>query len=174
MKYKLLLLGILAITSVLPQAQAQRKHDKEKKEQKVVVVDDEECGCELVFIDGIQTIERDGLFGFKRDDGTVIVEPKYRFVDQFKDGYCVVLHDYGQYGLIDRDGREIVEPIYEEVSYPTDGMIRVRDHGLYGFFDTAGNKVIDFQYRTTSGFSDGLAVVIVDFDSATVGYGYID
>ena len=37
-----------------------------------------------MFIDGIQTIERDGLYGFKREDGTVFVEAKYKFVGEGK------------------------------------------------------------------------------------------
>ena len=140
----------------------------------MVVVDDEECGCELVFIDGIQTIERNNLFGFKREDGTVFVEPKYKFVDEFHGNYCIVYKDYDQCGLIDRTGREIVPTEYGSVNYPTDGMIRVSRNGLYGFIDTMGNTVIDCRYRTASGFSEGLAVVIIDFDSSNYGYGFID
>ena len=138
------------------------------------MVDDEACGCELYFIDGIQTIQRDGLFGFKREDGTVFVEAKYKFVDKFHGDYCIVYYDYGVCGLIDRQGRTIVPVQYAEVNYPTDGMIRYCDNGLYGFYDTAGNIAIKAQYRTASGFNEGLAVVIIDFDSNTIGYGFID
>jgi hypothetical protein len=42
------------------------------------------------------------------------------------------------------------------------------------FYDTTGNIVIQAQYRTASGFNEGLAVAIIDFDSNTFGYGYID
>ena len=145
-----------------------------RAQEKVVVVDDEACGCELVFIDGIQTIERDGLYGFKREDGTVFVEPQYKFVDKFHDNYCLVYHDYGKCGLIDRNGRVIVPVDCEEVNYPTDGMIRVRRGDLYGFYDTTGRQVIDCHYRTTSGFSEGMAVAIMDFDSLNCAYGFID
>lgn len=145
-----------------------------KQNSKVVIVDDEDCGCELYFVDGIQTTRRNGLFGFKREDGTEIVEPKYKFVDQFHGNYCIVYHDYGQCGIIDRSGREIVPVQYEEVNYPSDGMIRFKDKNLYGFYDTAGNIVIHPQYRTASGFNEDVAVVIIDFDSNTFGYGFID
>jgi len=142
--------------------------------EKVVIVDDEECGCELFFIDGIQTIRRDGLFGFKREDGTVIVDPIYRFVDKFHGDYCLVYKDYDQCGMVDRQGRLIVPPQYKEVTYPSDGMIRFCDSNLYGFYDTTGKIVITPQYRTASGFNEGLAAVIIDFDSNTFGYGYIN
>ena len=71
--------------------------------------------------------------------------------------------------MINRNGKVIVPVQYEEVNYPTEGMIRIRENGLYGFYDTAGNLVIKPQYRTTSGFSEGLAAAIVDIDSRWIG-----
>ena len=171
----LLLTAMMATATLLPgQNSSKDKKSGKAEKEKVVVVDDEACGCELVFIDGIQTIERDGLYGFKLEDGTVIVEPRYKFVDKFHDGYCIVYADYDKCGMIDRNGREVVPVEYLEVNYPTDGMVRVRQGEYYGFYDTAGNKRIDFQYRTASGFSEGVAVVAIDFDSDYVAYGYID
>lgn len=162
--------ALLAALALPCLALAQQDQNKEK----VVIVDDEACGCELYFIDGIQTIRRDGLFGFKREDGTVFVEPVYKFVDKFNGNYCIVYKDYGQCGIVDRNGKIIVPTDCQEVNYPTDGMIRFRRNNLYGFYDTSGNIAIQPQYRTVSGFSNGLATVIVDFDSNTFGYGFID
>lgn len=144
-------------------------------QEDVVVVDDEECGCELVFVDGIQTTQDGDFFGFKRADGTVIVDNIYKFVDKFHGNYCKVYRDYGQCGLINRDGHEVVEPRFADVSYPTEGYILVRDtDGYYGFFDTLGRQRIPFSWRAASTFSQGLAVVAVDIDSTLVQYGYID
>lgn len=145
-----------------------------QEKEKVVIVDDEDCGCELFFIDGIQTTRHNGLFGFKREDGTVIAEPQYKFVDKFHGNYCIVYNDYEQCGIIDRNGRIIVPVQYPEVNYPTDGMIRFKQNNLYGFYDTAGRIVIEPQYRTASGFSEGLAVVLIDFDSDYAAYRFID
>lgn len=159
--------GIFMMLAVQFNIQAQNNDN-------VVVVDDEECGCELVFIDGIQTIERDGLFGFKREDGTVFVEPSYRHVGQFKNGFCIVFKDDLKCGIINREGREVVPSEYDEVTLPNEGMIRVRKGNLWGFYDTTGHKAIDFLYRTVSDFSEGLAVVNDDSDSLIVRYGYIN
>ena len=62
--------------------------------QKIEYVDDEECGCSLVFVDGIQTTTDGEFFGFKLADGTVIVPNKFRYVDQFHGDYCKVYLDY--------------------------------------------------------------------------------
>ena len=140
----------------------------------VQYVDDESCGCELVFVNGIQTTQQGELFGFKREDGTVIVPNKYRFVDKFHGNYCKVYLDYNQCGLIDRNGNEIIPCLYTDVNYPTDGMILVQQDSLYGFFDTSGRQRVPFVYRAASTYSEGTAVVAIDVDSTFVGYGFID
>ena len=143
-------------------------------QEKVEYIDDEECGCELVFIDGIQTTQDGELFGFKREDGTVIVDNIYMFVDHFHGPYCKVYHNYDSCGIINRDGEEIIPSIYNDVSYPTDGMIMVVKDGRYGYFDTLGNQRIPFNYLAGSSFNEGLAVVAVNIDSNFIQYGFID
>ena len=143
-------------------------------QDKVKYIDDEECGCELVFIDGIQTTQHGDRFGFKREDGTIIVPNKYMFVDKFHGEYCKVYMNYDSCGLINRDGVEIIPCLYQDVFYPTDGMIMAIKDNLYGFFDTTGSLRIPFTYRAASTFNEGLAVVAVDIDSDLVSYGYID
>lgn len=166
--------AMFMLFSLMPCGIAEAQNKSDKQGERVAVVDDEECGCELYFVDGIQTIQRDGHFGFKLEDGTVIVEPQYLYVDKFHDGYCIVYNDSLLCGLIDRNGKTVVPVIFEEINYPTDGMIRVRKNNLYGFYGTDGKQAIDCQYRTASGFSEGLATVIIDYDSITFGYGFID
>jgi hypothetical protein len=143
-------------------------------QEKVEYVDDEACGCELVFIDGIQTTQDGDRFGFKREDGTVIVPNKYLFVDRFHGNYCKVYMDYYQCGMINRDGTEIIPCIYTNVAYPTDSLIMVQQDSLYGYFDTLGNMRIPIKYRAASSFNEGLAVVADYVDSDAVAYGFID
>ena len=103
-----------------------------KAQDSVKYIDDEECGCELVFIDGIQTTQNGDRFGFKREDGTIIVPNKYMFVDKFHDGYCKVYMNYDSCGLINRNGVEVIPCLYKEVFYPTDGMIMaIKDSRRY-------------------------------------------
>lgn len=165
----------LSLTLLAIPSQAQRHHqtNKEDKPQKVYV-DDESCGCELVFVDGIQTTERDGLFGFKLADGTEIVPPRYKFVDEFHGNYCIVLTDYDQYGLINRRGEEVMPCRYKEIAYPTEGIIKARLADRYGFYDTTGREMVAPQWRSASSFLDGKAVVGVDIDSNEMTYGFID
>ena len=143
-------------------------------QEKVEYVDDEACGCELVFINGIQTTQDGERFGFKREDGTIITPNKYRFVDHFHGNYCKVYLDYDSCGLINRDGVEIIPCIYSNVNYPTDSLILVQKDTLCGYFDTLGNPRIPLKYRAASAFNEGLAVVAEYVDSSAVAYGFID
>ena len=143
-------------------------------QEKVEYVDDEECGCELVFIDGIQTTQDGDRFGFKREDGTIIVPNKYMFVDHFHGPYCKVYLNYDSCGLINREGEEIIPCLYKDVSYPNDGMILVNNNDIFGYFDTLGVQRVPFIYPAASSFNEGLAVVAVQIDSTLIQYGFID
>lgn len=144
------------------------------QDEKIEYVDDESCGCELVFIDGIQTTQDGEYFGFKREDGTVIVPNIFQFVDRFHGEFCKVYLGYDSCGLINRDGAQVIPCEYTDIAYPTDGMILVQQGDYFGYFDTLGMQKIPFRYRAASTFNEGLAVVAIDIDSHYVSYGYID
>lgn len=159
---KILLLALIALTFTL------------SAQEKVEYIDDEECGCELVFIDGIQTTQDGDRFGFKSEDGAIITPNKYLFVDKFHGNYCKVYMNYDSCGLINRKGEQIIPCDYADVDYPHEGLIMVRRDSLYGFFDTLGRQRIPFLYPAASSFNEGRAVVAAYVDSFTIGYGYID
>ena len=126
-------------------------------------VDDEECGCELFFIDGIQTTRgSDGLFGFRRADGTEITPNMFKYVDRFHNGYCRVYIDEGQCGLIDRTGREVVPCIYNGMEYPSEGRIVIFRDSHVGYCDMLGHEVITPIYIQGASFSNGCAAVQLD------------
>lgn len=142
--------------------------------QKIVYVDDEECGCELVFVDGIQTTTDGYLYGFRHADGTVIADNIYRFVDQFHGEYCKVYKDYGQCGLIDRSGREVLPCIYDELDYPSENRIRIIKNNLNGYTDLSGRVVVEPQFVTAGNFSESAAPVTVVIDSFFYACTFID
>lgn len=167
---KLLLISALISTFTFHLSTALAQTDNDD----IVIVDDEECGCELVFINGIQTTQDNGLYGFKRADGTVIAPNKYMVVDRFQGNYCKVYLDYGKCGLINSNGDEIVPCIHEDVGYPTEGLIFASKDEHYGYYDTLGNLVIPYRFLAASSFNEGLATVGIQLDSFSVSYGFID
>ena len=136
-------------------------------------VDEEECGCDLYFIDGIQKTYKDGKFGFKRYDGKILTPNIYDHTDRFQNGYCKVIKDT-LCGMIDSTGKEVIPCLYQDVDYFRNGLARFQKDNKYGFLDINANVVIPNIYLAASSFFDGLAVVAVQKDSMTILYGYID
>ncbi|MBQ9417602.1 MAG: WG repeat-containing protein [Bacteroidales bacterium] len=142
--------------------------------QTVEYVDDEACGCELVFIDGIQTTTDGTLYGFRRADGTTIAPNRYAYVDHFHGDYCKVYLDRSHCGMIDREGNEIVPCLYSDLDYPAEGRILAISEGRMGHLNMRGEVVIPLQYRQAGNFSEGLAPVLIDLDSFSIACTFID
>lgn len=142
--------------------------------QNVKVVDDEDCGCEYYFIDGIETTMQDSLYGFRREDGTVVAPNIYRYVDKFTNGYCKVMIDYGQCGMIDTSGAIVVPCIFDDMEYPSEGRVLVMKDDRMGFSDLNGNLVIPLDYPQAGSFSEGCAPVLVQIDSFFSACTFID
>ena len=144
------------------------------------------CGCDIFFVDGIQTTREGDLYGFRRYDGTVLTPNIYRYVGQFTNGYCMVwMEDTTAEatnaseppllcGLIDSTGRQVVPCLYHAVGIPNEGRISVKRDSLFGYTDLSGRMVIPLQFRDAGIFSCGRAPVAVVVDSFFLFYTYID
>ena len=64
-----------------------------------------------------------------------------------------------QWGFIDKKGSIVIEPLYREVAWFSDGLAAVRTDDRWGFIDTKGNMVISEQFREVRPFHNGLAIV---------------
>ncbi|MBR4402266.1 MAG: WG repeat-containing protein, partial [Flavobacteriales bacterium] len=104
----------------------------------------------------------------KEEKATVYYMDKYDYVGYFEEGLASVRKD-GKYGLIDKIGREIISPRYDESLRFYGGLARVEKDGKCGFIDKTGKEVIPCIYDLASDFSEGLACVKKDGK-----YGCID
>lgn len=142
--------------------------------QEVKVLEDEKCGCDIFLVDGIETTRDGDRYGFRYEDGTVIVPNIYRFVGQFNQGYCKVMLNYDSTGLIDRTGRLVVPCIYSDVDIPAEGRILVVKNGLTGYTDLNGHEVIPPRFPNGGCFTEGCAPVYIGVDSLGVRCNFID
>lgn len=89
-----------------------------------------------------------------------------------KDGLCVCCFSEGlaaawlsgdlynpQWGFIDKKGNVVVEPVYREVAWFSDGLAAVKADNRWGFIDAKGNMVIPEKFSHVKSFQNGLAVV---------------
>src|SRR5438105_1097238 len=77
--------------------------------------------------------------------------------------YRYTIKEHGKYGLIDEEGRVVVEPRFEFLGQCSDGFICMRSGDRFGFIDLVGNVALAPTFISTrsSGpsFHEGLAVV---------------
>ncbi len=94
----------------------------------------------------------------------------------FSDGYAPyvsMVNKVKHYGLMDASGKVVIEPIYDAMSFPTEGKCSVMKNGKWGYIDTTGKKLTEFIYDQAWPFEGGRALVMLgDFDTGK--YGMID
>lgn len=71
------------------------------------------------------------------------------------------IRENGKYGYIDRAGKVVIAPQYENTMGFNEGLAATKSGGKYGFIDTKGNWVIKPQYDFAYIFMDGAAMVKV-------------
>ena len=76
----------------------------------------------------------------------------------FFDGLAAVTQ-YGKWGFVDRAGKTVIEPQFDEVKDFRDGTARVRVNRLYGFIDRTGRFVVEPAFDAVSRFENGIAWV---------------
>lgn len=72
--------------------------------------------------------EGTGLWGYADNRGDWALAPQWGSYTSFRDGYAVVSSD-GGCGVIDKNGRYLIPPVYPELSYCGGGLFAYRDWG---------------------------------------------
>jgi hypothetical protein len=71
------------------------------------------------------------------------------------------VRENGKYGYIDRTGKTVIAPQFENTMGFNEGLAATKLNGKYGFINTKGEWVIKPQFDFTYVFMDGLAMVRV-------------
>jgi hypothetical protein len=129
------------------------------------------------FSDGLINVKKDGKWGYFDENGKKVIDFMFDEAEEFVGGSAIVRLN-SLYGLIDKSGDFIVEPVYEGFVRPkheSPDLIAVAKEGKMGFIDRNGNVVIDFKYMYfkqslpgistpiwANTFAKGRAVVVLD------------
>lgn len=92
--------------------------------------------------------------------------PKRPQVQPVSDIY-LKLNKNGKWGFTDRQGKETVAPVYDEVFAYKEDLCCFEKDGLFGFIDRLGEEVIPPVYECAASFSEGFACV---FKNGNCGY----
>lgn len=110
----------------------------------------------------------DDIWGFKDENGKIVVDPIYISVEDFREGRAVVHGDSG-FGLIDPGGKAIIAPIWDEMSYDGSHLCYVEREGMCGVVDRMGRQIVAPEWDWTGEFSHGMLLVEKDQK-----YGFVD
>ena len=67
-----------------------------------------------------------------------------------------------KYGFIDKSGKVVIEPQFDDAEPFSEGLAQVEKDGKYGFIDKSGKVVIEPQFDDANPFSEGFAWVEKD------------
>lgn len=112
-------------------------------------------------------------YGLIDIEGNSITEAKYSDFDFLNNGFIKVTVNKSKtifkndplnnlYGILNQEGKEILEPKFEEIRDYSEGLIAVKKDDKWGFVDEWGDIVIDFKFKSVGDFNDRLAPVKQD------------
>ncbi len=114
----------------------------------------------------------DGRWGYKNTSGQVVIQPRFSAALEF-DGEAALaaVNTTGEarYGLIDRRGNWILDPVWEDAVQFSEGLAAVKQNGLWGFADATGGYAAEPEYDETGAFHEDRARVRMNDK-----WGYID
>lgn len=121
-----------------------------------------------VFSDGLAAVMKDGKIGFINANNEVVIPFQFDYSDEcrmydfgylFHNGYCIMTNANGDLGLIDKSGKWVIEPSYDEIWAPHSSGYRVivKD-SKHGVLDSSCNVVYPAEYGYISIIPDGFVL----------------
>lgn len=107
-----------------------------------------------LFSEGIAAVVKDDKIGFIDKDNNVVIPFQYPmyasyvpYTYRFYNGYCKMTDEDGRCGLIDHEGKWVIEPKYERIKRPVFGKYRkVKLDGKWGLLDENLKLILSIKY----------------------------
>ena len=96
--------------------------------------------------DDIIRISMNGKWGFTNIKGKILCEPQCYFIEKFVNGVARFQSEYGNWGVIDKQGEIVIKDKYDYMGSLDKPLIVVRNRINYGAIDIQGRVVITFIY----------------------------
>jgi hypothetical protein len=82
-------------------------------------------------------------------------------ISEYQEGAAIIQLE-NKYGLVNKQGYEICQPIYDNIHLFNGGYAAVNKNGKWTFVNKQGKKLTPLRYDWVGGFNDGLAAVLKD------------
>ena len=107
------------------------------------------------------------VYGFTDEAGNWIIDPIFKNVKPFHNGFAFVEDDRCLWGVIDIDGNWVVEPTFSHIWEFVDGIAVAQDRkgdtetwGKCGYIDAKGSWIIHPRFYRALPFENGIAKVM--------------
>ena len=119
----------------------------------------------------------EGPLGYLNREGQIVIKPKYKSAEGFKDGVAIVSESdsfIGPYGVIDKEGKYLYPPIFSDIKVLGEDRLALgmpigekdlKLRSIYGIGDTKGNRLTDFIYLVVGRYDKGLAYASNESDT---------
>ncbi|MCB0566595.1 MAG: WG repeat-containing protein, partial [Phaeodactylibacter sp.] len=114
------------------------------------------------FSEGLAAVQQDGACGYINTKGDIVIPLEYSKCLDFTDGKAVVYKGIRKAGLIDRQGKLLIEPSVDRMLAFQEGRGLVRDDKYRFYYITEQAHLYDGYYEEATEFKHGVAVVQVD------------
>lgn len=111
----------------------------------------------------------DGRFGYIDRDENLVIENKYDYAYEFKNGMAIVELDDSSQAVIDKSGKELfATKSYELLDIVGDYILATEGNNNYGvgYLNKKGEEVIPLIYDIARDFSEGYTVLYSEKDGA--------
>lgn len=111
----------------------------------------------------------EGPLGYINIDGEVVIKPRFKSAEGFKDGVAIVSESdsfQGPYGLINKSGKYMYEPNFSDIKILGEGRVALgipmgdealKLRSIYAIGDTSGNRLTEFMYLSVGEYNNGLS-----------------
>lgn len=97
----------------------------------------------------------------KKADKLAVTSTGAIIISAYQEGAAIIKLD-DKYGLINKQGYEICQPIYDDIHLYNAGYAAVKKNGKWTFLNKQGKRLTPLRYDWVGGFSNGLAAISVN------------
>lgn len=131
-----------------------------RKSENIVIKSNDTNQDYFVFIKYRNFWFQSNKYGYMNSKGEVVISPYFEYAEDFVDGMAKVKTNNG-YGIIDKSGRYILQPIYSGCKLLGNGLISYKAY-KWKLKDKEGKEVGDLEFDDIMKFSEGLAAVKIN------------
>ena len=121
------------------------------------------------FQDGLAPVKKNDKWGLANTKGDLVLNPEFNTLSFLNKNLIKVTNKSSYYGIIDRNGKAIVDSAYQDISPLGEGYLLIKNSDVYGIADSKGTVIFSPQFDWIYNVQEGKAIVNKDNK-----YGFVD